>query len=212
MADTNQGNGTPIWFYPVTWALVIIGWLIVNWQNNRREERKEIRTALTKIFEDIKSLQDEAIAYHTSARRNFNLETKIVMMESRLSEHLSYLRIRNSSYTSEYSEFVDSIMLENFESSAFSRQALSSTIIESIRDTSSELESALELEFSSLFRGNFITKTAALIKQAIEQQLIVGGFVRFIDRKSEWLMILIAYLFLVYMMVYTLKLIPLSDG
>jgi hypothetical protein len=210
MADTNQGNGTPIWFYPVTWALVIIGWLIVNWQNNRREERKEIRAALTKIFEDVSALQDEAITYHTSARRNFNLETKIVMMESRLSEHLSYLRIRSSSYTSEYSKFVDSITLDNFESSVFFRQAPSSIIVESIRDTSSELESALELEFSSLFRGNFVTKTAALIRQAIEQQFIIGCFVRFVERKSEWIIILVAYLFLVYVIAYTLKLIPLS--
>ncbi|WP_146151436.1 hypothetical protein [Pseudomonas sp. R9.37] len=210
MADTNQSSGTPIWFYPVTWALVIIGWLIVNWQNNRREERKEIRTALSKIFEDVAALQNEAITYHTSANRNFNLETKIVMMESRLSEHLSYLRIRNSSYTSEYASFVDSIMLNNFESSTFFRQAPSSIIIESIRDTSSELESALELEFSNLFRGNFVTKTAALIKQAIEQQLILGGLARFVERKSEWIMILLAYLFLGYIIAYTLKLIPLS--
>ncbi|MEG8233812.1 hypothetical protein [Pseudomonas orientalis] len=210
MADTNQSSGTPIWFYPVTWALVIIGWLIVNWQNNRREERKEIRTALSKIFDDVAALQNEAITYHTSASRNFNLETKIVMMESRLSEHLSYLRIRNSSYTSEYASFVDSIMLNNFESSTFFRQAPSSIIIESIRDTSSELESALELEFSNLFRGNFVTKTAALIKQAIEQQLILGGLARFVERKSEWIMILLAYLFLGYIIAYTLKLIPLS--
>ncbi|WP_063030615.1 hypothetical protein [Pseudomonas yamanorum] len=204
----SQGNGTPIWFYPVTWALVIVGWLIVNWQNNRREERKEIRTALAKIFDDIDSLQREAITYHTAKRKNFNLETQIVMMESRLSEHLGYLRIRNSSYMDQYSLFVDAITLDNFQSATFIRQAPSSLIIENIRDTSSDLESALELEFSKLFRGNFVTKTGALIKQAIEQQFLLGGFARFMDRKSEAIITLTAYIFLVGFIFYALRLIP----
>jgi hypothetical protein len=208
MAEVNQGNGTPIWFYPVTWALVIVGWLIVNWQNNRREERKEIRAALAKIFEDIDALQKEAITYHTSKRKNYNLETTIVMMESRLSEHLGYLRIRNSSYIHEYSSFVDAITLDNFQSSIFSRQAPSSVIVENIRDTSSELESALELEFSNLFRGNFVTKTAALIKQALEQQFLLGGFARFVDRRTEAIITLLGYIIFVSFMAYALHLIP----
>ncbi len=155
MPGQSQGSGIPFWFYPVTWALVVIGWLIVNWQNNRREERKELRAALSQIYEDIGTVQKKALKYHKSISRDQKLETKIIIMQKKLSEHLSFLRLRNSSFVSEYSDFIDAITLENFESVAFVQQTQGSPILDNIIDTAIELESALELEFAMLFSEGF---------------------------------------------------------
>ena len=208
MPGSSQGNGTPFWFYPVTWILVVVGWLIVNWQNNRREERKEIRTALSQIYIDIESLQKKAIKYHKSAKRNVKLETQIIIMERKLSEHLSYLRLRDSSYGPSYSLFIDAITLDNFESPTFAQQASTSEILEDIRDYASELESALELEFSNLFRGGFIVKTITLAKQIKEQGTPIGAILNFLEKRHVGIFTIIAYLGFTIFMGYVVSLVP----
>lgn len=208
MSGSSQGNGTPFWFYPVTWLLVVVGWLIVNWQNNRREERKEIRTALNQIYTDIENLQKKATKYHKSATRNVKLETKIIVMERKLSEHLSYLRLRDSSFGPSYSLFIDAITLNNFESPTFVQQTSPSEILENIQDYSIELESALELEFSKLFRGGFIVKTITLVKQIKEQGTPTGAIFNFIEKWQAAIITIIAYLFFTLFMGYVVSLVP----
>lgn len=209
MPGQNQGNGIPFWFYPVTWALVVVGWLIVNWQNNRREERKELRAALSQMYEDIDSLQKKALKYHKSISRDLKLETKIIIMQKKLSEHLSFLRLRNSSFVGEYSNFIDAITLKNFESGAFMQQKQGSPILDSIIDTAIELESALELEFAMLFRKGFFTKTVTLVSQVIEEGAPVGRIMEFIYRYREGFITFLAYLFFVLFMGYVVSLVPI---
>ncbi|MBM0140507.1 hypothetical protein ACKUFS_00400 [Pseudomonas cannabina] len=208
MPGQSQGSGIPFWFYPVTWALVVIGWLIVNWQNNRREERKELRAALSQIYEDIGTVQKKALKYHKSISRDQKLETKIIIMQKKLSEHLSFLRLRNSSFVSEYSDFIDAITLENFESVAFVQQTQGSPILDNIIDTAIELESALELEFAMLFRKGFITKTFTLVRQVLEEGAPVGQAMEFIYQYREAIITFFAYLFFVLFIGYVVSLVP----
>lgn len=208
MLGTAQNNGIPFWFHPVTWTLVIVGWLIVNWQNNRREDRKEIRAALTKIYSDINDLQQEAINFHTSKRQDFNLESKIVLTQGRLTDHLGHLRIRSSSYFTQLSAFIDAITLENFQDSKFTRQAISSELVDNIRDTANELEAALENEFSQLFRGGFITKTIALYRETKEQIKPIGTALYFLEKWQCGIIILLAYLGFAVFFGYVLHIIP----
>ncbi|WP_346397552.1 hypothetical protein [Pseudomonas syringae] len=211
MPGQSQGSGIPFWFYPVTWALVVIGWLIVNWQNNRREERKELRAALSQIYEDIGTVQKKALKYHKSISRDQKLETKIIIMQKKLSEHLSFLRLRNSSFVSEYSDFIDAITLENFESVAFVQQTQGSPILDNIIDTAIELESALELEFAMLFRKGFITKTFTLVRQVLEEGAPVGQAMEFTYQHRQPIITFFAYLFFVLFIGYVVSLVPIPQ-
>ncbi|WP_346400140.1 hypothetical protein [Pseudomonas syringae] len=208
MPGQSQGNAIQFWFYPITWALVVIGWLIVNWQNNRREERKELRAALSQIYEDIGAVQKKALKYHKSVSRNQKLETNIIIMQKKLSEHLSFLRLRNSSFISEYSNFVDAITLDNFESVKFIQQNQGSPILDNIIDTAIELESALELEFAMLFRKSFFTKTVTLLRQAVEEGTPVGQVMEFFYNYREPIITFFAYVFFVLFMGYVVSLVP----
>ncbi|MFP3849112.1 hypothetical protein [Pseudomonas sp. W5-01] len=209
--DTPSG-GVPVqgitWFNLTTWILVVAGWIILNWQNNRREERKEIRAALTYLVTEISSLEKMSIKYHKSTQRNEKIELKISSLEKKLSEHLSYLRLRNSAYTAEYSAFVDSIMLENFQSAAFTQKNGNSEFIERIRDNASELESALELEFSNLFRGSFATRLTSSVKHTLELRGAIPSVLRFLISQQQAIITLFAYIFLACFFGYVLSLVP----
>lgn len=50
----------------VTWLLIVAGWLVVNDQSNRRETRKELRSALDDLAEAIDAAQTAAAAYWTA--------------------------------------------------------------------------------------------------------------------------------------------------
>lgn len=207
MNPPTQG-GLGVWFYVITWALVISGWIIVNWQNNRREDRKEIRSALNQIYADIDALQKKSIKYHKSSERNLKAEAKINIMNRRLSEHLGHLGLRLSSYSEEYAQFIDSITMENFETTTFTQQKEGDLILDRIRDNSSYLESALENEFSSLFRGGATDKLLASFRHLREKASPLGKLVSFIDRRQEGIITFIAYVFFVLFIGYVTSLVP----
>jgi len=48
----------------VTWSLVIGGWLFVRSDNNKRENRREIRSILDAIIKEIKDLEDSGWDYY----------------------------------------------------------------------------------------------------------------------------------------------------
>ena len=50
----------------ITWLLVLLGWTLVNAQNNRREERKELRAALDRLSLRIEKLVALSIKYWQS--------------------------------------------------------------------------------------------------------------------------------------------------
>ena len=60
-----------------TLVTVIVGWIVVNWQNNNREERKEVRSSLSDVHEEITKLEDIAIEYHTAESRSKTNEREI---------------------------------------------------------------------------------------------------------------------------------------
>ena len=51
----------------VTWALVVLGWVVVSGGNDKREQRKEIRTLINEISSDLNSLHTMCVNYYTSA-------------------------------------------------------------------------------------------------------------------------------------------------
>lgn len=50
-----------------TWLLVIIGWFFVSSDNNKRENRKEVRLAINAISTTLTNLQKLVFRYYTSA-------------------------------------------------------------------------------------------------------------------------------------------------
>jgi predicted nuclease with TOPRIM domain len=148
----------------LTFITVITGWVIVNWQNNKREERKELRSSLNDIVTNIEALEEDAIRYHTSLDRNIPLEKSITLKITRLSAKVRYLRFESESLKSNFIELKKSITLDNFETSRFSQQTPESDLIDSISYSSDQLKDSLEDEFSKLYRGPLRYRLSAGIR------------------------------------------------
>lgn len=148
----------------LTPATVIFGWLIVNWQNNKREERKELRSALTEIIESTEVLEDAASRYHQADERNRKLEKELNLKIIRLSAKIRYLRFESEEVKYAFIELKKSITMDNFETSRFAKQDVDSDIVESIYFSADSLKDRLEEEFSTLYRGPLRYRVSAAIR------------------------------------------------
>lgn len=145
---------TGSWNIYITWLLVVFGWFIVSWQNNRREERKEVRGYLDDIVSNIEGLVKESVLYHTGKRREVELENNILYGLERLSEKIQYLKFVPSEYISHYNDLKVSITVNNFQTWDFKSRKIDDPLIETIRDEAHFLIQNLELQFLVAFRGS----------------------------------------------------------
>lgn len=80
------------WLSP---ALVVLGWWIVNKQNNAREKRKEVRQLADRIINDVDELAKKTTEYHSrncdSAEERKSLGWRLTLSLTRLSSHLQLL-------------------------------------------------------------------------------------------------------------------------
>lgn len=68
---------------------LIIGWLIINYQNNQRETRKEVRASLNDIQSIIAELEVDGVRYHTE-KRDKKAEILISSKANLLSKKIQY--------------------------------------------------------------------------------------------------------------------------
>ncbi|WP_417864561.1 hypothetical protein [Vreelandella venusta] len=62
----------------ISLVVVVIGWVVVNKHNNNREFRKELRSALDEVIEQVREITDYGVEYHADAKDK-SLEAKIVL-------------------------------------------------------------------------------------------------------------------------------------
>jgi len=111
-STTNLSAYAPI----VTWLIVIIGWLVVNNQNNNRESRKELRTRIDCLRNQIEGVEAQAIKYHTSVHDE-NLGLKIKLSIERIANDVNILGISlSNNFSFLVFQFRKSITLNNFDS------------------------------------------------------------------------------------------------
>lgn len=144
---------------------MVVGWIVVNWQNNNREERKEVRSSLSEVIDEITELEDLAVEYHTAAVRSTTNEQDITKKITRLSSKVRHLRLESGKLNHLFIRFKQSITLDNFETSRFVTQNKDSEILELIGMYSEQLQDELESEFSRSFRAPFFFRLASAIRR-----------------------------------------------
>lgn len=102
----------------VTWVIVIIGWLIVNHQNNNRERRKEIRQAIDKIVNRIEEIEQDALRFHQSSFDGGSAR-KLLLSLDKTGRSITWLRmVGTEEYKKSIVSFRRSITLKNFDPTA----------------------------------------------------------------------------------------------
>lgn len=116
-----QSNVPSLWpqaVQAITWVIVIIGWLIVNHQNNQRERRKEIRQAIDKIVAKIDDIERSALTFHQTSY-NENSARELMLSIEKNNRSIARLQVIDiETYNKKVIPFRRSITLKNFDPSA----------------------------------------------------------------------------------------------
>jgi hypothetical protein len=71
VCGSEVANHNPaIWLAVLGWAIIVIGWLYNNNQSNMRENRKELRSSLDNIINEIDDVHKKAIEYYTKSPKD----------------------------------------------------------------------------------------------------------------------------------------------
>ncbi|WP_374981302.1 hypothetical protein PSGK_09625 [Pseudomonas solani] len=164
----------------ITPMLVIIGWALVNRQNNKREERKELRTSINEIREDIEALENLSIEYHTNSCDSNSKSDSILNSLTKLSRKLGHTRLPKESYLNSYISLSECVTSNNFRTRDFKKQTKNSEFISNIKSASQELQDKLEDSFYKTYRLSYFDRTT-----------------KFIDRNSNAIFGILAYIGLI---------------
>lgn len=136
----------------VTWALVICGWLVVNWQHNKREARKELRAQLDKLRTTLSELEGQAEQYHTAPEHSEAEARRVKVMLQRLVYSLDHLNLLNNlAREMKVIALRRAITYRNFDTPKHSAQAIGGELIAGINAAVDDLVNALEERFRSRF-------------------------------------------------------------
>ena len=131
----------------IPWAIIIIGWFVINAQHNKRELRKELRSSLDDIRNRVVDLENLAVLYHTD-ENNHDLSTKIKVLIERIGYDIETNQLLPSSVSNErIIHLRQAITMKNFETKSYHEQSQHSDIVRHIHWHSSQLIQSLEYHF-----------------------------------------------------------------
>lgn len=131
---------------------IIIGWMVINHQNNKRETRKETRLAINDIQVMITELTGQAISYHTE-KRSQEHEAVIASSASLISKKIQLaVKPLDSDHSELINEFKNAVMVDdNFGGDHSPLLDGNDIILQNIRRTGQQLSLNLEECYSSKY-------------------------------------------------------------
>ncbi|MES9901581.1 MAG: hypothetical protein ABW168_02730 [Sedimenticola sp.] len=142
----------------VTWLIVIVGWFIVNHQNNNRETRKEILAKLDGTINLINEVEGVAIKFH-SGDYDKNISRSILTQIDRISRAIASSHMpmpKNMTY--KVVCFRKSITLLNFDESEHVFKALNDPLFDKIAAETQSLVDAIEDAYAYTYHRTVFRK------------------------------------------------------
>lgn len=138
----------------VAWSLVVLGWLIINRQHNRRETRKELRAQLDQVCKEIADVEHKATNYHLALTCDHALGRDIKIRLKRLGRSLKLLDLgKNRARNHRFVRFRQALTLKNFDTAHHEQQQIDSNLLDEIAIETENLVFFLEEEFSKKYRS-----------------------------------------------------------
>jgi hypothetical protein len=134
----------------ITWLIILIGWIVVDKQNNSRELRREIRALIDSLITEVDKLASDAIDFHKKESFDVIEAKQIRLRIQRIANNIN----RNSLIddAQEVYLFRRSITGNNFDQSSFSQQTDSSIVLKAILEEKDELISSIEDKYCKKYR------------------------------------------------------------
>jgi len=136
----------------VSWILIIVGWVIVDSQNNKRETRKEVRASLLDLYKHLDAIEDAAFLYH-STTGDASEARKITRDIQQIAPRIVMARRGRMrvNYAQPLAAFRKAVTYENFDSIGFVSKKPHDQMFESIEACKKNLIATLESAFNSAY-------------------------------------------------------------
>jgi hypothetical protein len=138
----------------VTWVLIVLGWMVVNHQNNKRETRKEARSMsdLAKIAtKKISSLSEKYLTtVQEDEQLSLEIKSELELLEVELERFPDFSK--ESPLMTKFSAFADSITGGEFEAKNRRADAQDADSVRKVRRSRTDLLSEIENQFSKHFK------------------------------------------------------------
>ncbi|MCA3132920.1 MAG: hypothetical protein ING80_07270 [Rhodocyclaceae bacterium] len=136
------------WGQVVTWCLVLAGWVIVNYQNNQRERRKEQRASIDSIKKQLADLEEGAVSFHTSKEFDHATRRRLQYQIHRLSDACQRLQLCEPQTTVKpIAALRQAITLNNADPTTFVPQEPTSPLLDDIYAAGDDVIDAVEGRF-----------------------------------------------------------------
>jgi hypothetical protein len=140
------------WWDTIPWTLVIGGWLIVNWQHNCRETRKEVRSRVDAFKKLVDELEDSAVEHHTNSQDPMRC-AKIKRSLVRISKELGLIAtfLSTDGALRKLIRLKQAITLKNFESHRYAPVAPGDPLVAEIGSAADDLRFLVEQAYVAKF-------------------------------------------------------------
>lgn len=137
----------------LTLMSIVIGWVVVNHQHNRREDRKEFRALSDRAKALTASIAKDAMAFHCEGKTDLTAQIKwdLDALELELTLFPNY-SVRDGPLLSCYVAFADAVMGGDFEAAEPSKVDRNAPIVLAILRTRNALIGEIEHQFRAYFR------------------------------------------------------------
>ena len=132
--------------------LIIIGWIVVHILSEDREIAKEWRAISRSTINLVNKIEAKAIKYHTSKKRNLDLERDLELKINLLDSYMTVLAKNDILIKKDVSDFRKSITYKNFHTDKFEKKEFYSHITQNISKEAEQIRlSLLNAEYNTRF-------------------------------------------------------------
>jgi len=133
--------------------LVVIGWIIVNHQNNKRETRKECRSLIDDAKAAVIDVAAKAVLYHTEAKKELSVEILAAIDALEIECERLPNWVKGCPLMGCHAAFANAMTGGDFDSAEVEKKAANSPQVISIVRTRTEMLSELERIFRVHYLG-----------------------------------------------------------
>lgn len=157
----------------LTPVLVVFGWLVVNHQNNKREDRKELRKFIDDLLLKIDELENSCVNFHTNKKYKDSLAAEILSGHTKITAQLGRSRLECLACYDAAIAFHESFSEYNFAANEFKKQQHDSDLINNIHTQANLFKDQLETLFHN-------TARLTLLQQMLKYQQAIITFLAYL--------------------------------
>jgi len=144
------------WASSIPWIVAAAGWAFTHFLSEARERRKEVRSQIDKLYEQLYKIEQDARAFHCGATydstKSGEVSSKIQILERSMARVPIFVMDRFTSYIIRLRR---AVTMKNFDRSDFEQQPQESDILQDIFFASQEIEDEMERQYRDNYRATF---------------------------------------------------------